>query len=153
MRRLDDGKKGEGDSPKLGDMDEEIVMNSVPLAQFNANQLSSKDKTVKEDIDLNALSPSAAQAVKHVDFQSIDHPSLLQKATGATTSKPTLGTIERYCACGLPIMKGSDVCEQCAGTKSIHIEGEILKKQKKGGKLKGYWFVLLGKELYCKLYS
>jgi len=42
------------------------------------------------------------------------------------------------------------VCESCQGKKSIHIEGEILKKQKKGGKLKMYWFVLLGKELYCK---
>jgi hypothetical protein len=30
----------------------------------------------------------------------------------------------------------------------LHIEGEILKKQKKGGHLKTYWFVLLGKELY-----
>ena len=31
----------------------------------------------------------------------------------------------------------------------MHVEGEILKKQKKGGVLKKYWFVLLGKELYC----
>lgn len=30
----------------------------------------------------------------------------------------------------------------------MHFEGEILKKQKKGGSLKQYWFVLLGKELY-----
>ena len=60
MRRLEQYQKGEGDSPKLGDMDEEIVMNSVPLAQFNHNQLSKKDKTVKDDIDLNQLSPSAA---------------------------------------------------------------------------------------------
>lgn len=30
----------------------------------------------------------------------------------------------------------------------MHHEGEILKKQKKGGKLKSYWYVLLGKELY-----
>ena len=28
------------------------------------------------------------------------------------------------------------------------MEGEILKKQKRGGSLKKYWFVLLGKELY-----
>ena len=31
----------------------------------------------------------------------------------------------------------------------MHLEGEILKKQKKGGQLKKYWFVLLGLELYC----
>jgi len=41
-----------------------------------------------------------------------------------------------------------DICEKCQGKNSIHIEGEILKKQKKGGVLKKYWFVLLGKELY-----
>jgi hypothetical protein len=44
------------------------------------------------------------------------------------------------------------VCDNCSGKNSIHVEGEILKKQKKGGVLKKYWFVLLGKELYCKLY-
>ena len=31
------------------------------------------------------------------------------------------------------------------------MEGEIFKKQKKGGVVKKYWFVLLGKELYCKV--
>ena len=30
----------------------------------------------------------------------------------------------------------------------MHFEGQIWKKQKKGA-LKKYWFVLLGKELYC----
>jgi len=42
-----------------------------------------------------------------------------------------------------------EVCKQCRGDDQVHIEGEILKKQKRGD-IKAYWFVLLGKELYCK---
>lgn len=30
----------------------------------------------------------------------------------------------------------------------MHIEGEIYKKQKKGGTFKKYWYVLLSKELF-----
>jgi len=41
-----------------------------------------------------------------------------------------------------------DVCNRCLGKDSVQVEGEILKKQKKGGVLKQYWFVLIGKELY-----
>lgn len=53
-----------------------------------------------------------------------------------------------YCICGLPCVPGTDSCDSCEGLNSVHYEGEILKKQKKGGSLKKYWFVLLGKELY-----
>jgi hypothetical protein len=55
---------------------------------------------------------------------------------------------QKYCACGLPCIASQETCETCQGKNSIHIEGEILKKQKKGGVIKKYWFVLLGKELY-----
>ena len=55
----------------------------------------------------------------------------------------------QYCICGLPCKPNSDSCESCEGRNSVHYEVEILKKQKKGGTLKKYWFVLLGKELYC----
>ena len=54
------------------------------------------------------------------------------------------------CVCGLPVQADSDLCIKCQGTNIIQIEGEILKKQKKGNKLKKYWYALLGKELYCK---
>ena len=54
----------------------------------------------------------------------------------------------QYCICGLPCMPGSDSCVRCEGKTSVHHEGEIMKKQKRGGQLKKYWFVLLGKELY-----
>ena len=53
-----------------------------------------------------------------------------------------------YCICGLPCVPGTDSCDSCEGRNSVHYEGEILKKQKRGGTLKKYWFVLLGKELY-----
>jgi|TARA_B110001450_G_C17639314_1_gene488660 hypothetical protein len=43
---------------------------------------------------------------------------------------------------------GQETCDQCEGKNSIHIEGEIIKKQKKGGQYRKYWYVLLGKELY-----
>ena len=45
-------------------------------------------------------------------------------------------------------MLGQSSCDQCQGKGSIYIEGDIYKKQKKGGSLKKYWFVLPGKELY-----
>jgi len=41
-----------------------------------------------------------------------------------------------------------ETCDQCEGKNSIHIEGTIIKKQKKEGQLRKYWYVLLGKELY-----
>ena len=54
----------------------------------------------------------------------------------------------QHCVCGNPCFDGRSSCEACDGKNSLHLEGEILKKQKKGGVLKSYWFVLLGKELY-----
>jgi len=54
----------------------------------------------------------------------------------------------KHCMCGLPCPFDQANCDSCEGKNSVHIEGEILKKQKKGGSLKKYWFVLLGKELY-----
>lgn len=54
----------------------------------------------------------------------------------------------QHCICGNPCYEGRTSCEACDGKNSLHLEGEILKKQKKGGVLKTYWFVLLGKELY-----
>ena len=54
----------------------------------------------------------------------------------------------QHCICGNPCYGNQKSCESCEGKNSLHLEGEILKKQKKGGVLKKYWFVLLGKELY-----
>lgn len=53
-----------------------------------------------------------------------------------------------YCECGLPMKYDQETCDQCEGKGSIHLEGIIIKKQKKGGSLRKYWYVLLGKELY-----
>lgn len=45
--------------------------------------------------------------------------------------------------------KESNICLSCEGTGSLHLEGEIYKRQKKSNSLLGFWFVLLGNELYC----
>lgn len=53
--------------------------------------------------------------------------------------------------CGLPYStaSGQTSCDTCLGKNSIYVEGVIFKKQKKNSeKLKKYWYVLLGKELY-----
>lgn len=50
--------------------------------------------------------------------------------------------------CGNACEPGKDTCAACEGAQSVHFEGEMLKKQRKGGQLKKHWFVLLGKELY-----
>lgn len=53
-----------------------------------------------------------------------------------------------HCVCGNPCFGSQTRCDGCDGKDSLHIEGEIYKKQKKGGVLKKYWYVLLSKELY-----
>lgn len=53
-----------------------------------------------------------------------------------------------HCVCGNYRMPNAETCDSCNGKNSQHLEGEIFKKQKKGGSLKRYWYVLLGKELY-----
>jgi len=49
-----------------------------------------------------------------------------------------------YCICGNPCAVNESRCGSCDGKNSLQLEGEIYKKQKKGGLLKKYWFVLLG---------
>ncbi len=60
----------------------------------------------------------------------------------------TMVTSLKHCICGNSLQRPLVSCESCVGYDSVHLEGEILKKQKKTGKFKNYWFVLLGKELY-----
>lgn len=62
--------------------------------------------------------------------------------------KFSISHVIAHCACGLPCAPGATNCDSCDGKNSVHIEGEIYKKQKKAGNIKKYWFVLLGKELY-----
>lgn len=56
--------------------------------------------------------------------------------------------IVQHCACGLPKAPNAETCDQCDGKNSIQQEGKIIKKQKKGGQYRKYWYILLGKELY-----
>lgn len=36
----------------------------------------------------------------------------------------------------------------CEGKNSVYTEGYVIKKCKNGNKLRKYWYILLGKELY-----
>jgi hypothetical protein len=54
----------------------------------------------------------------------------------------------KICICGLPCRADQENCDFCEGKNSVQLEGEIYKKQKTGGSVRKYWFVLLGKELY-----
>jgi hypothetical protein len=59
-----------------------------------------------------------------------------------------VNTIMKICICGLPCRADQENCDSCEGKNSVQLEGEIYKKQKSGGSVRKYWFVLLGKELY-----
>ena len=81
----------------------------------------------------NMGSPSQTYAMRHI----FENSGLPEESSNII-----------YCICGLPCAPGQPSCDSCEGKNSVHQEGEILKKQKRGGSLKKYWFVLLGKELY-----
>jgi hypothetical protein len=53
-----------------------------------------------------------------------------------------------HCQCGMIIKADQESCDKCEGKGVIHFEGNIIKKQKKEGQLRKYWYILLGKELY-----
>ncbi len=57
-------------------------------------------------------------------------------------------SIVNHCICGNLTTGANTTCSRCLGLESLHLEGEIWKKQKKASTLKSYWFVLLGRELY-----
>jgi len=40
---------------------------------------------------------------------------------------------DSHCICGLPKRVDQETCDQCEGKNSIHIEGNIIKKEKKEG--------------------
>jgi hypothetical protein len=101
------------------------------------------------------MSPGAGYCLRDNSFKDAANNSYLNSiASGAgggimdALSPRSDGGIGSHCVCGLPMAPGQETCDQCEGKNSIHIEGKIIKKQKKGGSLRKYWYVLLGKELY-----
>lgn len=53
-----------------------------------------------------------------------------------------------HCICGNLVVNNRFTCSSCEGKNSLHLEGEIMKKQKKSNEIKSYWYVLMGQELY-----
>ena len=100
------------------------------------------------------MSPGAGFCMRDDSFKQAANSSYLnslkQGGGGAMDqlSPRSDGGGVQHCVCGLPLRFDQVTCEQCEGKGSVHIEGEIIKKQKKGGQLRKYWYVLLGKELY-----
>ena len=78
------------------------------------------------------LSPSAMYCMRDNDFKNAVkggsgmNDQLSPRSDGGNQ-------IISYCVCGLPKAYENETCDQCDGKNSIHIEGKIIKKQKKGG--------------------
>lgn len=103
------------------------------------------------------LSPTASYAMRDNKFKEASNKSFFKAAQqfGADNMGGQLSpraeskmTFVNHCVCGLPMRDDQESCDQCEGKNSIHIEGMIIKKQKKEGQYRKYWYVLLGKELY-----
>lgn len=106
------------------------------------------------DIDMNESSEGTGNHVPVPNFHSnhIKNKLVLFNEKGEVVHQPPGGlnvSSVNHCICGNPCRIDKQTCESCEGRSRLHLEGEILKKQKKGGSLKAYWFVLLGLELYC----
>lgn len=71
-------------SPRLDNMDEQSVCNSIPISKFKSNHLSKKKQAEEEEKLLQdaQLSPTASYAYRDVNFKNIDHPSMLSQVTG-----------------------------------------------------------------------
>ena len=127
-----------GDNVEMTEEQAESMASKIPLANFKSNQINKKEMFIDTNMEGSNSpqepgSPSQAYAMRHVfENRGVDSPS-----NNIT-----------FCICGMPCPPNQASCDQCEGKNSVHMEGEILKKQKRGGSLKKYWFVLLGKELY-----
>ena len=67
------------ESPTIDSTDEESVTNSIPISKFKSNHLSKKERFVDAEADVPdvQLSPTAASAMRDIQFKNIDHPSML----------------------------------------------------------------------------
>jgi hypothetical protein len=93
--------------------------------------------------------------MRDASFKQVSNSSYLKALSGMgggamdqLSPRSDNGGAMAHCVCGLPMRRDQESCDQCEGKNSIHNEGKIIKKQKKGGQLRNYWYVLLGKELY-----
>ena len=145
-------------------MDEDIACNSIPVTSFKSNNIQKMEKFMQPVgamspggmAVMNApLSPGAGFCMIDNSFKQQANSSYLSALASAGgggandfLSPRSDGGGVSHCICGNPMRPDQATCEKCEGKGSVHIEGEIIKKQKKGGQLRKYWYVLLGKELY-----
>jgi len=101
------------------------------------------------------MSPGAGYCMRDTSFKEQANNSYLAAIGGRGGGMDLLsprsdgGSVQViHCVCGMVMRIDQETCDQCDGKNSIHIEGKIIKKQKKEGQLRKYWYVLLGKELY-----
>lgn len=147
-------------------MDEEIQCSDIPITSFKSNNIQKKERFIqlagqlspRGQVQIEApLSPGASFAMRDNQFREASQKSYFKAAqqwgassVGGQLSPRAEGAkaFVNHCVCGLPMREGQESCDQCEGKNSIHIEGMIIKKQKKEGQYRKYWYVLLGKELY-----
>ena len=129
-------------------MDEEIACNSIPITNFKSNNIK-KEKFIQpvgmmSPGGINAMnepmSPGAGFCMRDNSFKQQANSSYLSALAGGGgggandfLSPRSDGGGMVHCVCGLPMRPDQTTCEQCEGKGSVHIEGQIIKKQKKGG--------------------
>ena len=133
-------------------MDEDLACTQIPFSSFKSNHLNEKERFI---LPLGAMSPGGAARMEEphspgagfalrTNFKRIANNN---DGWGDQLS-PRSDSGITHCICGLPMRPDQETCDQCEGKDSIHIEGVIVKKQKKEGQMRKYWYVLLGMELY-----
>lgn len=139
-----------------GDEESKLTYNDVQLEKFKQKKKKGEESKIIDDI---LDSPSMHAGVIRLANQKKQESSLLQGATNekktdqdvfASPTSLLKGSAERqtYCVkCGKETSLGDEKCDNCKEKKSIHFEGEMMRKVKEN-KLKQYWYHLLEKELY-----
>lgn len=113
--------ESDDEEDEMGDADECCEVN-IPVAKFKSNN------------------------IKRRGTNAVESESPEEDEDQQTPMKQI--NIVNHCICGNLCTGANTSCSKCLGLDSLHLEGEIWKKQKKASTLKSYWFVLLGRELY-----
>jgi len=133
-------------------MDEDLACNQIPFSNFKSNNLKEKERFL---LPLGAMSPGGQARMEaplspgagfamRTNFKRIANKNDIW----SDQLSPRSDSGVQHCICGLPMRPDQETCDQCEGKDSIHMEGPIVKKQKKEGQMRKYWYVLLGMELY-----
>lgn len=116
-------------------MDEEFACNQIPFSNLKSNNLQNKERFL---LPLGSLSPVGQEQVNaplspgagfamRTNFKRISNKNDIYNDNLSPRSDSGM----LYCICGLPMRPDQETCDQCEGKNSIHMEGNIVKKQKK----------------------